>query len=129
MSFSQRIGKKPYKTIIQVDSMDNDLRVGLWNVLHLIYIVRLRKTTRLSQSPEADLFRGLWFNFFKLPLDEIPWETVELVKFLKKRFLKEILGYLGKGGPGSRRHRPIGYSAKEPPVPPRKPREVRWLGF
>jgi nitroreductase len=42
---------------------------------------------------------------------------------------KEILGYLGKTDQQLLAITPIGYSAKEPPVPPRKPREVRWLGF
>jgi nitroreductase len=42
---------------------------------------------------------------------------------------KEILGYLGKTDQRLLAITPIGYSAKEPPVPPRKPREVRWVGF
>ena len=42
---------------------------------------------------------------------------------------KEILKFLGKPDQQLLAITPIGYSAKEPPVPPRKPREVRWLGF
>jgi nitroreductase len=42
---------------------------------------------------------------------------------------KEILEYLGKTDQKLLAITPIGYSAKEPPAPPRKPREVRWLGF
>ncbi|MDP3183064.1 MAG: nitroreductase family protein [Desulfobaccales bacterium] len=42
---------------------------------------------------------------------------------------KELLDYLGKPDQQLLAITPIGYSAKEPPVPPRKPREVRWLGF
>jgi nitroreductase len=42
---------------------------------------------------------------------------------------KEILDYLGKPDQQLLAITPIGYSAKEPPVPLRKPREVRWLGF
>jgi nitroreductase len=42
---------------------------------------------------------------------------------------KELLDYLGKAGKHFLAMTPIGYSAKEPPVVPRKPREVRWLGF
>jgi len=40
-----------------------------------------------------------------------------------------ILKFLGKTGHQLLAITPIGYSAKEPPVPPRKEREVRWLGF
>lgn len=42
---------------------------------------------------------------------------------------KEILKFLGKEDQQLLAITPIGYSAKEPPIPPRKDREVRWLGF
>ena len=42
---------------------------------------------------------------------------------------KQLLDYLGKPDQQLLAITPIGYSAKEPPVPPRKGREVRWLGF
>ncbi len=45
-------------------------------------------------------------------------------------FLEDaILKFLGKTDKQLLAITPIGYSAKEPPVPPRKGREVRWLGF
>jgi nitroreductase len=40
-----------------------------------------------------------------------------------------ILKFLGKTEQQLLAITPIGYSAKEPPVPPRKGREVRWQGF
>jgi nitroreductase len=42
---------------------------------------------------------------------------------------KQLLNYLGKPDQQLLAITPIGYSAKKPPVPPRKDREVRWLGF
>jgi nitroreductase len=42
---------------------------------------------------------------------------------------RELLDYLGKPDQHLLAMTPIGYSAKEPPVPPRKDREVRWMGF
>jgi len=41
----------------------------------------------------------------------------------------EILKFLGKEDQQLLAITPVGYSDKEPPVPPRKDREVRWLGF
>jgi nitroreductase len=41
----------------------------------------------------------------------------------------EILKFLGKTDQELLALTPIGYPAKEPPAPPRKPREIRWLGF
>jgi nitroreductase len=42
---------------------------------------------------------------------------------------KEILKFLGKEDQQLLALTPIGFSAKQPPAPPRKGREVRWLGF
>jgi nitroreductase len=42
---------------------------------------------------------------------------------------KEILKFLGKTDQQLLAITPIGYPAKAPAAPPRKPREVRWLGF
>jgi nitroreductase len=42
---------------------------------------------------------------------------------------QEILKFLGKEDQQLLAISPLGYSAKEPPVPPRKDRKVRWLGF
>ncbi|MEJ5330241.1 MAG: nitroreductase family protein [Desulfobaccales bacterium] len=42
---------------------------------------------------------------------------------------QELLDYLGKPDQHLLAITPIGYSAKEPPVPPRKDRPIRWLGF
>ena len=36
-SFSQREGFEPIKNVIQVDSIDEDLRNSLWNALHIWY--------------------------------------------------------------------------------------------
>ncbi len=41
----------------------------------------------------------------------------------------EILKFLGKTDRELLAITPVGYPAKEPPPPPRKGREVRWLGF
>ncbi len=42
---------------------------------------------------------------------------------------EDILKFLGKPERELLAITPIGYPAKEPPPPPRKEREVRWLGF
>ncbi|MCT4573050.1 hypothetical protein N3930_38350, partial [Bacillus thuringiensis] len=38
MRFSERMGFTPVKELIQVDSMDDDLRVGLWNTFNSVII-------------------------------------------------------------------------------------------
>jgi hypothetical protein len=76
--FSQRKGLKPIKTAIQINSMDAELRNRLWNSLESICFkeeVRLSEEfqIRLSDYNYANtLFRRLWDEYFKLPIDTMP---------------------------------------------------------
>jgi len=65
LSFSQRKGIEPVKSVLQVDSMDSDLRIGLWNVLDIVYWDR-----RSDIHRELDrLLTKIWFSYFKRPID------------------------------------------------------------
>lgn len=78
MRFSQRIGRRPIKNIIQKDSMDEDLRNGLWNAFQVAVLDVLDgHCDRISESPYGQLFRQLWSDFFKYPLDTLNnhWKT------------------------------------------------------
>lgn len=73
MRFSQRKGLSPIKTALQRESMDDDLRTGLWNA----YILAWPPPEKfLSYEPEyLFLFRTMWHDFFKMPIDKLPdWE-------------------------------------------------------
>ena len=37
-SFSERYGYKPIKNVIQLGTMDDDLRNSLWNVIYILFI-------------------------------------------------------------------------------------------
>ena len=74
MSFSQRKGLKPIKKAFQIDSMDDDLRNKLWNIVseHL-QLGRLLQTPFWRENPEVSgTIKKLWHNYFKKPLDTIP---------------------------------------------------------
>lgn len=75
LSFSQRMGLKSIKSLIQTDSMDKDLRTALWNVLHE------NIWTKVQISEYGDLIKKdhisvylikLWKDFYKLPLHNLP---------------------------------------------------------
>lgn len=69
--FSQRKGLKPIKSVMQVDSMDNELRNGLWNALSY-YWDKMDASDHLSSIDKMNyLFRFLWHNFFKKPIDTL----------------------------------------------------------
>lgn len=86
MKFSERLGKRSAKTNIQVDSMDVELRNGLWNIITM-YIVRpMEKDQWLSYSQYSSLIESIWFFFFKEPTDEIPLSTERVSNALRERF-------------------------------------------
>ena len=72
-SFSQRKGIKPVKSVIQVDSMDNDLENGLWNALSIYYWDRVITNSigKYVKSDSEGFFRQLWLDYFKKPLDTL----------------------------------------------------------
>ncbi|MBN1083919.1 hypothetical protein JNO12_01145 [Erwinia aphidicola] len=67
--FSQRIGITPLKKAIQIESMDHDLRIGLWNVLQVCFWDQ--NGYEISNQLDG-VAKRVWFSFFKLPLDTCP---------------------------------------------------------
>lgn len=67
MRFSERQGIIKAKDALQIDSIDDGLRSGLWNAVDLYYF----KNTGdyIHNSRYKVFFTILWHNFFKLPLD------------------------------------------------------------
>lgn len=70
MRFSQRIGKMPLKVEIQKESMDQDLRTGLWNAFQLFYLDKV-DSDWISYTQFNLFFKCMWLNFYKLPLDNM----------------------------------------------------------
>ena len=83
--FSERIGVKPLKTILQLDSMDDDLRNGLWNVCYDLVFKRFLH--EYFNSREDRTLALLWRHFFKLPVDDMPYGA-DIVKYLKRFFFE-----------------------------------------
>jgi hypothetical protein len=74
MRFSERKGIKPVKALIQTDSMDADLRNGLWNALTRRY---WNKAQLIGDWYDGDrdavhLLQSVWSDYFKEPIDRIP---------------------------------------------------------
>ena len=75
-SFSQRKGLKPLQKLVQLDSIDEDLRNRLWNVLYDWVLVDAPKFTTMSRSSEArraySFACKVWCDFFKYRSDAAP---------------------------------------------------------
>lgn len=86
--FSETYGYKPIKTVMQVDSMDDDLRNGLWNVLVINYFGWLKESSsfRFILDWLRELTFSLWINFFKAPIDIISKSPINAFEEIRKRF-------------------------------------------
>lgn len=89
MRFSERNGYKPIRSIIQKESMDERLRVSLWNVLHECLWDRAfsnQESFCTLDSHLGKLIKSYWSTFFQLPLDLIPEEFEEALQQIRKYF-------------------------------------------
>ena len=87
--FSHKYGYKPVKSIIQVESMDFDLRVSLWNAVHIFYLNELSPQRSLKQPENSGMFvfcTLLWRDYFKEPVDRIPESCRETIVYLREYF-------------------------------------------
>lgn len=80
MKLSQRLGLIPDQKAIQLESLDEDLRNSLWSLLTIHYWNKFNKSKfhyydrvdYISGSNLGGIFRDLWLNYFKKPIDTIP---------------------------------------------------------
>jgi AbiJ N-terminal domain 4 len=85
--FSERTGITPVKSAIQLDSMDDDLRISLWNALSDHYWHSMHDAYSLSRHPHLQvLVHKMWRDFFKLPTDVISASWGPMRESLKKWF-------------------------------------------
>ena len=86
MLFSQREGIKPVKSVIQTDSMDDDLRNSLWNALTLNYWDSVKRNS-IAYSPLMKHFaKELWVDHFKQPLDTLSNYWSNIYKEIRNKF-------------------------------------------
>lgn len=77
--FSQRIGLTPGSKNLQIESMDSDLRIRIWNVLSEHFIDHLY----WPKVSDMRVFKDIWHKFFKRSIDDIPNNLVERIATLK----------------------------------------------
>lgn len=90
MLFSKRKGLTPVKIEIQRTNIDNDLRYGLWNALHLALWEKYDGSyyVRFEDSNLFWLFRKYWHNLFKLPIDNMPHNFQNVIEKIRKSFFE-----------------------------------------
>ncbi len=89
-SFSERMGFEPIKNIIQIESMDGNLRIGIWNTLTTYYW----HATEIGDDylPGDDgmyaFCKLLWTDYFKIPLDEMGSRWRNVYTFIRKFYFE-----------------------------------------
>jgi len=84
--FSHRYGYKPVKDVIQIKSMDDELRIKLWNAFTLSYWDNIKyrwtfESTKYGKNSEKCmvlLIKILWHYYYKQPLDALSdnWKSI-----------------------------------------------------
>lgn len=69
--FSERKGLTKVRTEIQINSITNELRYRLWNVLDCYYWHGYGQDSRKISGDDRVLFTRIWHNYFKRPVDAL----------------------------------------------------------
>nr|MBC7611566.1 hypothetical protein [Pseudopedobacter sp.] len=90
MRFSQRNGISAIEKSIQLDCMDEELKNSLWNVLKLLILDNIRNRTNqyTTLNPFKQFTISLWHNFYKLPIDEIPYDSNDARAYIRIWFFQ-----------------------------------------
>ncbi|OEG71884.1 hypothetical protein ATZ36_12100 [Candidatus Endomicrobiellum trichonymphae] len=74
LRFSQKYGFKKVEDVLQVKSMNKNLKTGLWNIFLKIYLNRI---FNFDCDLFPDCFTGEAFSsFYNKPLDEVPSDFI-----------------------------------------------------
>lgn len=90
--FSERHGIVPVKNKLQITTMDEQLRNGLWNALSGAYFLLIQNeywiVPGFGHGQLNSFIQSLWADFFKLPLDTIRPDSSTLLPAFKDYFFK-----------------------------------------
>jgi len=86
-SFSQRLGLKPVRTIIQRESADEALRNNLWNGLTIFYFKRFQTWIYNTEESIKTLITRIWVRHYENRIDELDQYSPKLINKLKDDFL------------------------------------------
>ena len=86
MKFSERYGYTEIKNTIQIDSMTIELRNTIWSLLYILFFDNTKDPE--SENLTEKITLGLFFSYFKEPLDRIPIHHSHKVDIIRDYFFK-----------------------------------------
>ncbi|ATO18961.1 hypothetical protein BS636_04450 [Acinetobacter sp. LoGeW2-3] len=97
MRFSERYGYKPVRDIIQKESIDDALKNGLWNAIDLSifsqYYIFNNRHAPINGSNLEEFFKTLFHYFFKVRIDQIPYNLQQTINFIDDLYFKKYKWY------------------------------------
>ncbi|MFI0430048.1 AbiJ-NTD4 domain-containing protein [Mariniflexile sp. HMF6888] len=84
MKFSERIGETEVRSVLQKDSIDDALKIKLWNCFFNKVIYRQKRSINTHLF---DLTKMIWEDFYLYRVNEFPGEK-EALKIYEKNFFK-----------------------------------------
>ncbi len=91
MLFSHRKGYKLVRSVIQKDDIDDALRYGLWNALHLVLWQNYHGSSLSRGFRDSNLwwlFQRYWHSYLKKPLDNLPDSFDAAHEIIRKYFFE-----------------------------------------
>jgi uncharacterized protein YjgD (DUF1641 family) len=90
LTFSQRNGYSNIRTQLQLDQIDGPLKNSIWNVLTSCFWPKISIATYPSSNGALHaLMLNLWRDFFKLPVDQMPYDLHDAVKTFRTAYFNE----------------------------------------
>lgn len=91
MRFSERYGYRPIREIIQKESIDEPLKIGIWNIFHTCLwerAISYQESFYTYDSHLIELIKSYWIHIFKLPLDLIPRDFDDTLQEIRTHFFE-----------------------------------------
>ena len=85
-TFSQRKGLKPVRQTVQRESMDNELRNGLWNVMSILYWSPDESRWRAEWKRIKSVFCDIWVLHLREVIDDRPLDAVGRYTYMREHF-------------------------------------------
>ncbi|WP_336865257.1 AbiJ-NTD4 domain-containing protein [Peribacillus frigoritolerans] len=89
MNFSERMGYSEVKSLIQIESIDDELKNGLWNAIWEYYYSLYFNTDNSIEANYGSLkklTKNIWLDYFKEPIDNLNFDSYKLVPSIKSYF-------------------------------------------
>lgn len=111
MKFSQRAGITPIQKLAQHDSIDEELKNSLWNMMYLCYWKSfkspdLHNSLTIKGSNLESMIFAIWLHFFKNPIDKMDGLFPRFLDTVRKFYftcdwhqIYDFLEFVAKAGP------------------------------